>query len=355
METLFTTFQQIANILSFKTDAQELNQSLSPNQTDWDSIVKISSKHLVLPTIFCRLKQKNALHVLPNELSSYLEEITQINRNRNSTLFNEAKGINSLFSEHDIDHVFIKGIALIAGNYFEDFGERMIGDIDILVHTKDLEKANLLLIKKNYKPIKQTISSKFFKDKHLPRLINANKIGAIELHKNLFTKNKDISNFLDVNRMLSTKRRNFLLNIPSHDDLLAHNILNYQLNDHGFYFNAISLRAAYDSITILKKDKTQHLSSKSAYVQKYFNNLSIFFLDISPSNTTKIQAFKQKFFVWKHKFKVIGKLWYLMLKYNQNIIILTHRILYFIKNKEYREAILKDRKRVRNVLLKRMK
>lgn len=354
METLYSTFQHIAHILSFDASENELKDILHPTQTDWDSLVKIASKHLVLPAIYCRLKHKNLLHLLPNDLSNYLDELTQINRNRNATLLKEAIDIHKLFVNHQINHVFIKGIALIAGDYFKDHGERMIGDIDILVHIDDLTLAFDLLLQNNYTAMETTISSKYFKDKHLPRLINSKKMGAIELHKNLFNQNK--AELLNTNHILNQKRSFGGLNIPAPEYLLAHNILNYQINDHGYYFNSISLRAAYDSIIIINRNSGLEIASESKYISPYFQNLSVFFPEIMAlEKGSRIGNFKRKLFKLKHKSKMIGKVWYAILKNYQTILLFTHRSFFFITNKSYRNDILNNPKRARKAFFNRIK
>ena len=84
------------------------------------------------------------------DLNAYLSGITKINRNRNQTLLNQVKELSALFNAHGINHVFTKGCALLASGYFKDFGERLIGDIDLLVEPTNLFKAEQLLLNLEY-------------------------------------------------------------------------------------------------------------------------------------------------------------------------------------------------------------
>ena len=186
MGNLAITYQHIANILSFKTSDLQLEKELSNPSFDWDSIVVEGSKHLVLPTIYCRLKSRELLHVLPLELKDYLEEITSINRNRNLAIISQIESISKLFNEHKINHVFLKGAALLTLDIYGDVAERMVGDIDILISRKDINLANTILQEHKYLPIEQTIGNQFFEHKHLPRLKPNNEICAVELHQKLF-------------------------------------------------------------------------------------------------------------------------------------------------------------------------
>ena len=75
---------------------------------DWDHLVRVGSSHLVLPAIYCRLKAKKLLGLLPQELETYLKELTDLNRERNEQLLVEAQQISQWFQEANIDHVFLK-------------------------------------------------------------------------------------------------------------------------------------------------------------------------------------------------------------------------------------------------------
>ena len=51
--------------------------------------------------------------------------------------------------EAGIDHVFLKGTAMLASGYYEDIGERMVGDLDILIESSIIELA-LTIIKNQW-------------------------------------------------------------------------------------------------------------------------------------------------------------------------------------------------------------
>ena len=54
------------------------------------------------------------LSVLPQELEIYLKELTDLNRERNEQLLAESQQISQWFHEAGIDHVFLKGTAMLA-------------------------------------------------------------------------------------------------------------------------------------------------------------------------------------------------------------------------------------------------
>ncbi len=83
MASLHTIFQDLALIISDRSDMDQLRLKLETNAFDWEKIVPVASSHLIIPLIYCKLKEKKFLHLIPDDLKSYLEEITRQNRDRN--------------------------------------------------------------------------------------------------------------------------------------------------------------------------------------------------------------------------------------------------------------------------------
>lgn len=343
MGNLAITYQHIADILSFETPNSILEKDLSHPSFDWDAIVVEGSKHLVLPAIYCRLKAKQLLHLLPEDLNSYLEGITSINRNRNEAILSQVHDISHLLNAHNIDHVFLKGSALLALGCFDDNAERMIGDIDILVSVKQIDEANSLLKNDSYKPIEQTLGGEFFEHKHLPRLKPQHHISAVELHRKLFVSYR--SKELISDTVLNNKMKQGNIYIPSQKHLLMHIILNFQINDKGALYNSISFRSAYDTIVLQRgyKDNTTWYQDK--YFKKYFNYISLFFNEIKIATKAK-SNFSTDFYLFKLKHIWFYKFWNKSLEFSRFTPILLHRFLYFLSNKPYRKAIINDRKRI---------
>ena len=118
------------------------------NDKFWDSFVKIGSSHYVIPALYHKLKQRDYLKLLSDELVSYLEEIYSQNLKRNLDLRKEVKEISNIFKSNNINHVFLKGAALVSTLNLDYSGIRMVGDIDILISNNQILTARELL-KKN--------------------------------------------------------------------------------------------------------------------------------------------------------------------------------------------------------------
>ena len=223
------TLQNIADILSFESDKTLLKERLERETMDWDHLVRLGSSHLVLPAIYCRLKAKQLLNTLPMELESYLKEITDLNRERNQQLLAEAQQISQWFQEAGIDHVFLKGTAMLASGYYEDIGERMVGDIDLIVAKKNLKRSFSLLEEQSYEGQEQILGNEFYPNqKHLPRLISSSFIGAVEIHQQILRKK---NNLIPSDGILQTRKASQKLYIPSPQYLSKHCVLNHQINE----------------------------------------------------------------------------------------------------------------------------
>ena len=65
-----------------------------------------------------------------------MKNITEINRERNKLIIDQAKEINKLLLMHNIKPIFLKGMAALVEGIYNDIGERMISDIDLIVSEK---------------------------------------------------------------------------------------------------------------------------------------------------------------------------------------------------------------------------
>ncbi|MDA9552015.1 nucleotidyltransferase family protein [Flavobacteriaceae bacterium] len=348
MSKRFTTYQIIADILSFTTSNTSLEATLSAADVDWDAIVVHGSRQLVIPTLYCRLKQRQLLHLLPEDLDLYLHDITSQNRKRNKAILKEVTMLSTLFKKHHIEHVFLKGTALLASGYYEDIAERMIGDIDILVATKQLDKAFELLQQHSFKPLPQNFGSHYFEHKHLPRMTTNKYIAAVELHRKLFVtyKKKELSNAL----VLNNKRIQNDVFVPSTQNLIEHNILNHEINDDGYRYHSMNFRTVYDTIMILKTNTLNNTQISDVFVQfnnnkyltNFFKKLNVFCDDFK----LFFNKSANHIFTLKLKYKIIHKLWLKGAFTGHLFYIICHRLGFWISNRAYRKDLWKDRHRV---------
>lgn len=338
-QSLKQTIQLIVDILSFERSDDDLKQQLSNTDTDWDQMVIVASKHLVLPAVYCRLQQKSLLGFLPEDLVFYLEELTQLNRERNLTLLDEIKNISELFQKNQIQYVFIKGIALLVGNYYKDIGERMIGDIDILIASKDLDEAFDLMVTEGYDQF-VTFNYEVKNYRHRPRQISDMHLGAVELHDQLLKHN--YNHLIDKDSFLSNLEIVDGIAIPNSEDLILNTILAHQINDRCYYYNTLKLKGVYDTFVLgLPENKTELKKvSKQKYGLAFINLVSVFSPSILTSLETLPSRFKKRTYQLSLNFPIFGKY---LLQLKSNYMAISERIKLLVFNRSYRSHVLRNK------------
>lgn len=301
-----------------------------------DLLIKITSHHLLIPALYVNLKIKNYLDKFPEEFTKYIREIYVINKNRNIKLLEEIKEISIFFNLNKIDHVFLKGAGMLAGNFYKDIGERMIGDIDLLIEQKKISESIILLNKKKY--FNKYVYLKW-EANVLPNFINNNKLFAIDLHTKLFPKkhNKLMSSKNSINNCIKTNRNIKILN---HIDNIKYSILNYQISDYGYLRNTYSLRKLYDVLmTNHNVDYNQLLGNK--FTDSFFlisNNLNITSVDLKSNTSLFLNNIRFKI---KNRIRILRFLDRIGAELLVFLDTAPNKIIEMIYNKKYRKSAIK--------------
>jgi hypothetical protein len=248
-ETLFF----IAKCLTISLEdnnRQEIEKQLKSTSIDWDAVVKVSTAHFVFPALYCNLKRVDFLQYLPQELVSYMEHITNLNRERNEQILQQVQELNSLLLDNNIRPIFLKGTGNLLAGIYDDIAERMVGDIDFIFSKEDYPKAITILIEFGYSDVVKTdYNLPMFK--HYPRLKKENSIAAVEIHKELLLEkyaNEFNYSFVEKDSQIINGVR-----VLSYANKLNLCIIATQINDNGFYFKTMALRNAYDVFLLSKK------------------------------------------------------------------------------------------------------
>ncbi|MGS2725205.1 nucleotidyltransferase family protein [Psychroserpens sp. BH13MA-6] len=341
LNTYKDSLHLIADILSFDYPTETLKHQIVSEDIDWDALVVIASDHLILTTVFARLQQKNLLEYIPKELEIYLKQLTAINTNRNQDLLIDVQTISDIFNKQHIDYTFLKGAAMLVSGYYEHLGERMLGDIDILVSHDHIQSAYQLLKDHGYIEKTSGLKSGFFEHKHLNRLVKEDGLCAIELHK--YVLNKPVSNYLLSPSILKNKQYKERIPIPSNKDLFLHNILNFQINDEGHYYSKLGMRSAYDLIVLIHHHPALNQNYNEKVITSYMTLHSLLF-DIF--KTANFNPKKLKRFQSRLHSKSRNNLRKTLLTWNAYMRLIPSRLSTLLSNKNYRFAVYKDRRRI---------
>lgn len=325
------TLKIISSILNDDFDKDLLIESLP--SINYEELVITGSTHLMIPAIYCKLKSRNLLELLPSDLVSYLKEIADLNYHRNQTILDEIYFISNLLKKENIHHVFLKGAALLASNCFDEINERMIGDIDILVAEEQLLEVEIILNNNNYKHTQSNFEYKHYNHRHLPRLVAKDKIAALEIHKNLLRKGEDKK--FNSKEVLKNKVLVNGVHIGSLKDLLHHNIYSQQINNRSYYFNSFSLKSAYDHQALNLKNKIPVDCNK--YTKDYLHKFNLFFNE----SQEKKNNFRTYRYLLKLKNSYLSYLSYHLLNFFRLLIKFIQRVHLFVVNPSYRNDLLK--------------
>ena len=266
-ETLFFVAQCLTISLEEKNRSL-IEQKLQKGNIDWDKVVQLSTSHYVLPAMYCNLKRVDFLKYLPKELVSYMSHITQLNRERNLQIITQARTLNQLLRAHNITPVFLKGTGNLLEGLYEDPGERMVGDIDLIVSHEEYPTAIKILLYNGYKSV--TNQKYFFPYiKHYPRLVNSSQIAALEIHKELIV--KKYAPVFNYNTIQKETQKINNISVLSFDHQLVLSIAAHQINDLGYHYKSIALRNAYDVFLLSKKVDAKKAISKTSNLKHPLN------------------------------------------------------------------------------------
>lgn len=318
----------------------EVEKKIDFDKINYDDLVKLASSHLMIPALYINLKQNGLLNLVNNDFKKYIKYIYELNKSRNINLIKELRELSKLYIENEIDHVFLKGSSYLAYGRFNDVGERMIGDIDVLVSKSDYDKSIRLSKSFGYNYIENhDINYILSLDRrHYPRLVHSKKIFALEIHNRLLKKKNKL---LSPNSLLQNKiMTEYGIYVPNKTELILQTIYNFQINDLGNLCAGLNYRSYYD-ISVYNSEINDLLKFNYS---KYFNNYFLIADYIGVTNTKIKLNMLNKIYLYRFKAKRKYKIFYLLDNFICNHINLNRkRIINFFRlftSSPYRSNLL---------------
>ena len=259
---------------------QEIIAQFSTGEIQHDDFIFLSSNHFILPVIFLNFEKYGLLNIFPSDYTEHLNYIYKLNKKRNNEILNQIDEINLLLSSENIIPVYLKGTANLLDNVYSDVGERMIGDIDLLVQHEDFLKTAKLIMSlgyKNDKPVYTDVTTL----KHYPRLYKTDVPADIEIHRVpvdiRFSKHFNAASVFSNKKKISDKLNCY---VPSDEHKVIINFIHSQLGDSGHRFKLVSLRNLYDLFLLSKRTNASSVIDQTEEKNKiiiYFGFLSRIF------------------------------------------------------------------------------
>jgi len=270
---------------------------------DWNNFIWTCSNHLVLPVIYMKFRKYDLLGYLPEVLAQHLEDIYTLNRTRNGQILLQMKEINATLNKAGIYPIYLKGTGNLIDGIYSDIGERIIGDIDLLVQDDDYFKAIDLAKDLGYvnywgEPLKPA------KRKHYPRLYKNNVPADLEIHR-LPVSQKYTAHF---SADLVNKSKKIVADYPgcyalSDDNKIILNFIHSQLANAGHTFGFVSLRDIYDLYCFSRRIDLEQITHVSPYRHKYNAYVDITCKLLGLPITDK-PTLTSKVFIWKHDLNI---------------------------------------------------
>jgi hypothetical protein len=239
----------------------EIEFTLKNKETRIEQFVFFCSNQYILPVIYLKFRNHKLLNLFQEEIRGHLKDIYILNVERNKAITQQIYEISAIFERHQIKPVFLKGTGHLIDNLYTDAGERMIGDIDLLVNDEHYLNAGRLVQELGYKT-DHPIFSDVVNSKHYARLYKKDVPGDIEIHRLLTS--HPYNRYISLNNLFADKKeiQNNIF-VLSNTHSLLHNFMHCMLDDHSARFKKVRLRDMYDFYLL-----SQRISLESIIIDK---------------------------------------------------------------------------------------
>lgn len=255
----------LLEIIKMKNDGMWTLKEELVKEIDWDLFLVLVNHHRVYPLIY--LKMKNIENkIIPSQVLRILHKKYKENTFKMLLLSAEMESISKIFTEKNIRLLFLKG-PVIAEDIYGDISLRTSKDLDILIPTNDLSKADKLMLYHGYKREQSIVSfDKWRWMTHHVTYYHPQKEVQIEIHWRLHPAPGKEPSFDDLWKRkrvstLTTYRVHFL----GKEDLLTY------LVSHGARHGWFRLRWLVDIDKIIRK-KIDNKENISLLLKEYVHN-----------------------------------------------------------------------------------
>lgn len=135
------------------TERAERIRQVLREDIDWDYLIRLALQHGMMPLLFGHLSAV-CPETIPAAVLHQLRHHFHTNAHHNLLLAGELLKLLSLLEEQGVRAVPFKG-PILAATVYGNLALRQSGDLDILVHEKNLVKTKDLLITQGYRPWRQ--------------------------------------------------------------------------------------------------------------------------------------------------------------------------------------------------------
>ncbi|MBC2717241.1 MAG: nucleotidyltransferase family protein [Desulfobacteraceae bacterium] len=157
--------------------------------SEWEEIIQQSDRNGVAPLLYLRLKALDQCitipgTTIPNSVLQRLRKKYVCNAWKNKRLYHELSKVLSLFQNDGIPVIVLKGAAL-AELVFQNIALRPMGDVDLIVKSKDWSKIDTILLQLGFSNVTPPLRSK----RHIQwiqHIKHMSKVTLYEIHPEIY-------------------------------------------------------------------------------------------------------------------------------------------------------------------------
>jgi hypothetical protein len=196
---------------------------------DWEKVISLATRERAIGPVARDLRRLGP-GAVPTGVLERLGRMGMVTEFQLASLHDRLGKLLALLARHDIEALLLKGAGL-AYSAYASLDERPMGDIDLLVHPDDAERAWELAVANGWMRRKDVAEERSYEDhQHLSPLEDADgmQIG-LEIHIALFTQQAPFT--LDAAQLWERARRITIAGapalVPSAEDQLVHAALHF--------------------------------------------------------------------------------------------------------------------------------
>jgi hypothetical protein len=328
--------------------AQQVKATIIAGKVPWKYFVWMGSLNFVLPALYTAFRRNGMLDLLPADLVQHMENIYEINLDRNRRIIVQARKITRMLNAAGIEPIFLKGTGHLLQGLYRDSGDRIMADIDILVREEEIEMAANILFGAGYKFFSQDKELDLKDHPHYPGLFNPEDIAIVEIHRRLTA--LEYSKYLPLDAIFTERRKIRFSN--SYVMSFKHQMILHFIHDqliHWKYVNrSISLKSLYDFYLIVGHKTPESVVPLFGGLKNKFNSYcklasatfnqptSIGYIDNLYANAyLQSFIFFNKHNKWSHRCKLV------LVKINRYIYLISFLLQAIYSGAKRRYIILK--------------
>ncbi len=234
----------------------------------WEELVWFCDPLLMLPALCLKCRERGWLERMPPALASQLATLCDLNRKRNGAIGEQAAEITRSLVREGIRPVFLKGVAHLLEGLYADPGERIIGDIDLLVEEKDFLRAAHILEEEGY-----AADAAVYEESagwlHYPSLYREGSPVRVEIHRipvaDPWARSFTAATVLQERKPLPGLPGAY---VPSDAHQLVHIFVHSQLQNRGHSLKQASFRSFYDLYLLARRSRAEEVAKLSGYPRR---------------------------------------------------------------------------------------